>query len=103
MTADPIQAVIVDSGGANLASLQFALERLGARSVVSTDGEVIRHAPRVLLPGVGSAQDAMARLRRAAYGFVFQAFHILPHLSLAQNVALLTLHSFGSVFLFDTA
>jgi|APTNR8051073442_1049403.scaffolds.fasta_scaffold14409_2 putative ABC transport system ATP-binding protein len=32
--------------------------------------------------------DAMARLRRSHYGFVFQAFHILPHLSLLQNVAL---------------
>ena len=63
MTADPIDVVIVDSGGANLASLQFALERLGARSAVSTDCEVIGRAPRVLLPGVGSAQDAMARLR----------------------------------------
>jgi putative ABC transport system ATP-binding protein len=32
--------------------------------------------------------DALARLRRRCFGFVFQAFHILPHLSLAQNVAL---------------
>lgn len=32
--------------------------------------------------------DAFAGLRRRAYGFVFQAFHILPHLSVAQNVAL---------------
>ncbi len=33
-------------------------------------------------------EDAFAVLRRRAFGFVFQAFHILPHLSLAQNVAL---------------
>ncbi len=32
--------------------------------------------------------DARTRLRREHIGFVFQAFHILPHLSLAQNVAL---------------
>ncbi|HMV92377.1 MAG TPA: ABC transporter ATP-binding protein [Thauera aminoaromatica] len=32
--------------------------------------------------------DAMARLRRSHFGFVFQAFHILPHLNLLQNVAL---------------
>ena len=32
--------------------------------------------------------DAMARLRRSHFGFVFQAFHILPHLTLGQNVAL---------------
>ena len=32
--------------------------------------------------------DARARLRRAQLGFVFQAFHVLPHLSVAENVAL---------------
>jgi glutamine amidotransferase len=55
--------VIIDSGGANIASLQAALNRLGAQSVVSTDQALIRAAPRVLLPGVGSAHDAMSRLR----------------------------------------
>lgn len=32
--------------------------------------------------------DALTRLRRDKLGFVFQAFHILPHLSVRQNVAL---------------
>jgi putative ABC transport system ATP-binding protein len=36
----------------------------------------------------GLDDDARTRLRREAIGFVFQAFHILPHLTLAQNVAL---------------
>lgn len=36
----------------------------------------------------GLAEDARTRLRRDSIGFVFQAFHILPHLTLAQNVAL---------------
>jgi putative ABC transport system ATP-binding protein len=34
------------------------------------------------------AEDQRARLRRAHLGFVFQAFHLLPHLSAAANVAL---------------
>ena len=55
--------VIIDSGGANIASLSAALGRLGAESLVTTDHDVIRRAPRVLLPGVGSAHDAMSRLR----------------------------------------
>ena len=33
-------------------------------------------------------EDEFARLRRRDFGFVFQAFHLLPHLTLAQNVAL---------------
>ena len=36
----------------------------------------------------GLDDDARTALRRDRIGFVFQAFHILPHLSLAQNVAL---------------
>lgn len=32
--------------------------------------------------------DARTKLRRRTIGFVFQAFHVLPHLTLAQNVAL---------------
>jgi putative ABC transport system ATP-binding protein len=33
-------------------------------------------------------EDAAARWRRQYVGFVFQAFHVLPHLSVADNVAL---------------
>jgi imidazole glycerol-phosphate synthase subunit HisH len=57
--------VIIASGGANIASLQFALERLGADSRVSADPEQIRNASHVILPGVGAAADAMARLRQS--------------------------------------
>ena len=32
--------------------------------------------------------DGCARLRRAQLGFVFQAFHVLPHLTVAENVSL---------------
>ncbi|UJP06448.1 MAG: ABC transporter ATP-binding protein [Nitrosomonas sp.] len=32
--------------------------------------------------------DAATRLRREQFGFIFQAFHVLPHLTLAQNIAL---------------
>jgi len=34
------------------------------------------------------AEPARAALRRSTLGFVFQAFHLLPHLSVAENVAL---------------
>jgi len=45
----------------------------------------------VLLDGLdlgSQSDDQLARLRREKTGFVFQAFHVLPHLSVAQNVAL---------------
>jgi glutamine amidotransferase len=56
--------VIIAGGGANIASLQFALERLGANSQVSANPERIRNASHVILPGVGAAADAMLRLRQ---------------------------------------
>ena len=36
----------------------------------------------------GLPDDQRALLRRQHVGFVFQAFHVLPHLDVAQNVAL---------------
>jgi glutamine amidotransferase len=54
---------IIDSGGANIASLRFALERLGADSRLTADPDELLSAPRILLPGVGAAADAMQRLR----------------------------------------
>jgi putative ABC transport system ATP-binding protein len=46
---------------------------------------------RVLLEGIDLSaldDDAATLLRRRAVGFVFQAFHVLPYLTVAQNVAL---------------
>jgi len=59
------QIVIVANGGANIASLQFALQRLEVASVLSADAEQIRAASHVILPGVGAAADAMSRLRQS--------------------------------------
>ena len=56
---------IIDSGGANIASVRFALERLGVDSVLTVDPAVISAAERVILPGVGAAPVAMAQLARA--------------------------------------
>ena len=45
----------------------------------------------VLIDGMAMSSlddDAATRLRRKEFGFIFQAFHILPHLTLSQNVAL---------------
>lgn len=46
---------------------------------------------RLLLDGIDYSSmddDALTRLRRDKIGFVFQAFHVLPHLTVGQNVAL---------------
>lgn len=55
---------IINSGGANIASLVYALQRLGAPATLTTSAAEIRSAKRVILPGVGAAKDAMQRLRQ---------------------------------------
>jgi glutamine amidotransferase len=55
--------VIVDNGGGNVASVRYALGRLGVEARVATDEASVRRAARVILPGVGAARDAMRRLR----------------------------------------
>lgn len=54
--------VVIATGGANLASLLVAIERLGHSATVSLDIDTIRGASHVFLPGVGAAKDAMVRL-----------------------------------------
>ena len=55
---------IIDNGGANIASIVFALERLGYEAKLTSDKALIAQAERVILPGVGSAKPAMQRLQQ---------------------------------------
>jgi glutamine amidotransferase len=84
--------VIVDSGGANLASLQYALERLGSTATVSSDAKVIAGADRILLPGVGAAADAMRRLANVGLDRVLPRLS-QPLLGICLGMQLLFSHS----------
>ncbi|MGQ0798749.1 MAG: imidazole glycerol phosphate synthase subunit HisH [Pseudomarimonas sp.] len=57
-----MRVVVIDSGGANIGSVCYALERLSVSAVLTADADLIRAAERVILPGVGAAVPAMARL-----------------------------------------
>lgn len=59
---------LIDAGGANLGSVRYAVERLGAEVFIAQDADGLREADRVILPGVGAAGPAMALLQ--ARGFV---------------------------------
>jgi len=50
---------VVNSGGANIASVLHALRRLGVEPEFTSDAMAIRSADRVILPGVGAAGRAM--------------------------------------------
>ena len=53
---------IIDAGGANLGSVTYAMERLGAQPYIVRDAAGLEGASHVILPGVGAAPVAMARL-----------------------------------------
>src|SRR5262245_55289697 len=55
---------VVDSGGTNITSVLFALERLGAPAKLTADPAEIAAASHVLLPGVGAAGPGMAKLQQ---------------------------------------
>jgi glutamine amidotransferase len=63
MTARPVVAV-VDYGAGNLVSIDQALTTVGAEVRIVRDGEAIRGADALVVPGVGAAAPAMARLDR---------------------------------------
>ena len=54
--------VIIDTGCANISSVRYAVERLGVVAEISRDLATINSAERLLLPGVGSASEAMKNL-----------------------------------------
>jgi glutamine amidotransferase len=56
---------IIDGGGANIASLKFALARLGYAGELTVDPAVISSASHVILPGVGAAANSMRKLQDA--------------------------------------
>lgn len=56
--------VIIDTGCANITSVRCAMERLDIEVVVSRDQDVIKSASHIILPGVGTAGAAMAKLEQ---------------------------------------
>jgi len=63
---------IIDSGVANLTSVVAALDRLGQKPTVTRDPATLHNARRVILPGVGAAPAAMAKLRETGLCDVIQ-------------------------------
>jgi glutamine amidotransferase len=62
---------IIDYGMGNLRSVQKALEAVGSNGDVTGDPDRVRHADRVILPGVGAFADAIAELRRTGLADAF--------------------------------
>jgi putative ABC transport system ATP-binding protein len=79
LAAGDYVAIIGDSGigKSTLLNVIAGLEQADSGKVFFRQTEI-----------TGMDDDALTRLRRDNFGFVFQAFHVLPQLSVQQNVAL---------------
>ncbi|HEY7378655.1 MAG TPA: ABC transporter ATP-binding protein [Steroidobacteraceae bacterium] len=79
LAAGQYVAVVGDSGigKSTLLNVIAGLEPIDSGSICLLDREIEK-----------LSDDELSLLRREHFGFVFQAFHILPHLSVEENVAL---------------
>jgi glutamine amidotransferase len=55
---------IIDYQMGNLRSVQKGFERVGHEAIITSDADQLRAADRVVLPGVGAFEDAIAELRK---------------------------------------
>ena len=69
-----MSVAVIKLGVGNTASVMFALERLGARAVLTDDLARIEDSERVILPGVGAAAHAMRVLREKGIGAALRTF-----------------------------
>lgn len=84
--------VIVDTGCANITSVLCAVQRLGAEVQISADPAVIRAADKVIIPGVGTAKQAMANIDAKGLRTTLQQL-TQPVLGICLGMQLLTEHS----------
>jgi hypothetical protein len=83
---------LIDAGGANLGSVRYALERLGVEARLVRDAAGLQGADRVILPGVGAAPHAMARLREQGLIEPLRALQV-PLIGICLGMQLLFEHS----------
>jgi imidazole glycerol-phosphate synthase subunit HisH len=54
--------VIVDYGMGNLGAIHNMIKKVGGKSIISNDPQIIKTATKLILPGVGSFDEAMKNL-----------------------------------------
>lgn len=102
-----LKLAIVDYGMANLRSVQKAFESFGHAAEITADPNRVAEAAKVVLPGVGAFQDAIARIRETGLAEVLAA-HIRsgrPFLGICLGLQMLFTRShedglFGGLDLF---
>lgn len=83
---------IIKYNAGNIQSVQNALDRLGYPSVITDDSEKIRHAEKVIFPGVGEAGSAMKYLKMKGIDKLIPTLK-QPFLGICLGLQLMCSHS----------
>ena len=83
---------IIKYNAGNIRSVQIALERLGAESVVTDNPAIIRLAEKVIFPGVGEASSAMKYLKERKLDEVIRSLS-QPVLGICLGLQLMCAHT----------
>jgi imidazole glycerol-phosphate synthase subunit HisH len=86
------EIAIIKYNAGNVQSVQYALQRIGAESVITDDATTIRNASKVIFPGVGHANAAMEYLRERELDKVIVSLQ-QPVLGICLGLQLLCDHS----------
>ncbi len=86
------KVTIIDYGAGNLASVMFALERMGVESLLTSDPEILMKAEKVIFPGVGHAVAAMDALKAKGLDVVIPKLQC-PVLGICLGMQLMCAHS----------
>jgi glutamine amidotransferase len=87
-----MKIAIIQYNAGNIHSVRLALKRLGYHAVVTEDLKAIRHADKVIFPGVGEASTAMAFLTQRGIRDLLPKLN-QPVLGICLGLALMCKHT----------
>ena len=86
------KVTIIDYGAGNVASVMYALARMGVEAELTSDRETLLRAEKVIFPGVGHALSAMQALQSKGLDVVIPGL-TCPVLGICLGMQLMCNHS----------
>ena len=87
-----MEVVIIDYNAGNIRSVENALKRLSVEPVITADKQLIRHADKVIFPGVGEAATTMSFLRERGLDVLIKSL-TQPVLGICLGMQLMSRYS----------
>lgn len=87
-----MEVVIIDYNAGNIRSVENALKRLNVEPVITADKQLIRHADKVIFPGVGEAATTMSFLQERGLDVLIKSL-TQPVLGICLGMQLMSRYS----------